>query len=82
MITPDYRSFVTSEHSGLLEMCIDLGAELTAGDLIALIHNIERTGSVPVEYRSTIDGMLAGRHYPALIQPGDNLAVIAIRQPS
>ena len=82
LITPDYRSFVTSEHSGLLEMCIDLGAELTAGDLIALIHNIERTGSVPVEYRSTIDGMLVGRHYPALIQPGDNLAVIAIRQPS
>ena len=79
LATPDYRSFVTSEHSGLLEMCVDLGSELTAGDVIALIHDIERTGSAPVKYKATINGVLAGRHYPALIQPGDNLAVIAIR---
>jgi N-alpha-acetyl-L-2,4-diaminobutyrate deacetylase len=79
LVTPDHRSFVTSEHSGLLEMCVDLGADVKNGEVIALVHDIERTGTPPVEYKATIDGVLAGRHYPSLTQPGDNLAVIAIR---
>ena len=79
LVTPDHRSFITSEHSGLLEMCVDLGAEVKNGEVIALVHGIERTGTQPVEYKATIDGVLAGRHYPSLTQPGDNLAVIAIR---
>ena len=79
LVTPDHRSFVTSEHSGLLEMCVDLGAEVKNSEVIALVHDIERTGTQPVEYKATIDGVLAGRHYPSLTQPGDNLAVIAIR---
>ena len=60
-------------------MCVDLGAEVKNGEMIALVHGIERTGTQPVEYKATIDGVLAGRHYPSLTQPGDNLAVIAIR---
>jgi len=79
LVTPDHRSFVTSEHSGLLEMCVDLGSDVKIGEVIALVHDIERTGTQPVEYKATIDGVLAGRHYPSLTQPGDNLAVIAIR---
>ena len=79
LVTPDHRSFVTSEHSGLLEMCVDLGSDVKYGEVIALVHDIERTGTQPVEYKATIDGVLAGRHYPSLTQPGDNLAVIAIR---
>jgi len=79
LVTPDHRSFVTSEHSGLLEMCVDLGADVKNGEVIALVHDIGRTGTQPVEYKATIDGVLAGRHYPSLTQPGDNLAVIAIR---
>ena len=79
LVSPDHRSFVTSEHSGLLEMCVDLGSDVKNGEVIALVHDIERTGTQPVEYKATIDGVLAGRHYPSLTQPGDNLAVIAIR---
>ena len=79
LVTPDHRSFVTSEHSGLLEMCVDVGSDVKNGEVIALVHDIERTGTQPVEYKATIDGVLAGRHYPSLTQPGDNLAVIAIR---
>ena len=79
LVTPDHRSFVTSEHSGLLEMCVDLGADVKNGEVIALVHDIERTETQPVEYKATIDGVLAGRHYPSLTQPGDNLAVIAIK---
>ena len=79
LVTPDHRSFVTSEHSGLLELGVDLGADVKNGEVIALVHDIERTGTQPVEYKATIDGVLAGRHYPSLTQPGDNLAVIAIK---
>ena len=79
LVTPDHRSFVTSEHSGLLEMCVDLGADVKNGEVIALVHDIERTGTQPVEYKAPIDGVLAGRHYPSLTQPGDNIAVIAIK---
>ena len=79
LVTPDHSSFVTSEHSGLLEMCVDLGSDVKNGEVIALVHDIERTGTQPVEYKATIDGVLAGRHYPSLTQPGDNLAVIAIK---
>ena len=45
LVTPDHRSFVTSEHSGLLEFCVDLGAEVKNGEVIALVHDIERTGT-------------------------------------
>ena len=70
--------FITSEHSGLIEMCNDLGVEVKEGDLIAVIHDAERTGSAPVEYRSKVDGIFMGRHFPCLIKPGDFLAVIAL----
>ena len=76
--TPDKRCFVTSEHSGLLEMRAELGAEVEAGDLLALVHDVERTGTAPVEYRTGIGGILAGRHYPCLTRPGDNLAMVAV----
>ena len=79
LVTPDHRSFVTIDPSALLEMCVDLGSDVKNGEVIALVHDIERTGTQPVEYKATIDGVLAGRHYPSLTQPGDNLAVIAIR---
>ncbi|MDH3472625.1 MAG: N(2)-acetyl-L-2,4-diaminobutanoate deacetylase DoeB [Rhodospirillales bacterium] len=75
---PDGRCFVTSESSGLLEMCVDLGGEVRAGETIARVHDVERTGRPATEYRAKIDGVLAGRHFPGLVQPGDSLAVVAI----
>jgi len=75
---PDGRCFVTCEHSGLLEFCVNLGDVVAQNQVIARIYDVERTGTAPVEYRSNIDGILAGRHYPCLTKPGDNLAVIAI----
>lgn len=77
--TPDRRCFVTCEHSGLLEMCVDLGDEVKEGDVIAHIHDIERTGVPPIDYRASISGLLVGRHYPCLTKSGDNLAVIAVK---
>jgi N-alpha-acetyl-L-2,4-diaminobutyrate deacetylase len=75
----DENCFVTCEHSGLLEMRNDLGDEVQKGDLIAVIHDMERTGTAPVEYHAKVDGILVGRHYPCLTKPGDNLAVVALK---
>lgn len=75
---PDGNCYVFSESSGLLEPCVDLGSSVRAGDVLARIHNIERTGQPPVEYHAKMDGVLAGRHFPGLINSGDFLAVIAV----
>lgn len=74
---PDGDCFIASEHDGLLEMCRDLGEQVSQGEVIARIHDIRRTGSTPVEYRAGRDGLLAARHFPGLVQCGDTLAVIA-----
>ncbi len=74
---PDDDCFAFAEHAGLIEPCAGLGDEVAAGDLLARVHDLAHTGSAPVEYRAPRAGLLAGRHYPGLIQPGDFLAVIA-----
>jgi N-alpha-acetyl-L-2,4-diaminobutyrate deacetylase len=75
---PDQRCFVFSESAGLLEPCADLGDEVKAGQLIARVHDIRRTGLAPDEYYAGIDGILTGRHFPGLIAMGDFLGVIAV----
>ncbi|MEZ2353157.1 N(2)-acetyl-L-2,4-diaminobutanoate deacetylase DoeB [Caballeronia sp. RCC_10] len=74
---PDGSCFTTSEHPGLLEMCRDLGDMVQAGDVLARIHDITRSGAAPVEYRAKRAGLLAARHFPGLVQMGDTVAVVA-----
>jgi N-alpha-acetyl-L-2,4-diaminobutyrate deacetylase len=74
---PDANCFVASEHNGLLEMCRDLGENVTQGEVVARIHDTTRSGVAPVEYRATRSGLLAARHFPGLVQCGDTLVVIA-----
>nr|WP_294865861.1 N(2)-acetyl-L-2,4-diaminobutanoate deacetylase DoeB [uncultured Pseudogulbenkiania sp.] len=74
---PNDDCFVTSLHDGLLEMCIDLGREVAAGEVIARVYDTTRTGVAPVEYRAKRAGILASRHFPGLVQRGDTLAVVA-----
>lgn len=74
---PNGECFVTSEDSGLLEMCRDLGEEVSRGDLLARIHNVHRTGAIPIEYRAKRSGLLVARHFPGLVQCGDTLVVVA-----
>ena len=70
--------FVTSETAGLLELCVDLGEAVRSGDLLAKVHDPDRTGRAPVEYRAGMDGLLAGRHFPGLVQMGDPIAILAV----
>ncbi|PJI47955.1 MAG: N-alpha-acetyl diaminobutyric acid deacetylase DoeB [Pseudomonas sp.] len=74
---PDGDCFVASEHSGLLEMCRDLGERVERGEVLARVHDVLRTGAIPVEYRAKRSGILAARHFPGLVQSGDTLAVVA-----
>lgn len=74
---PDGTCYTTSEHTGLLEMCRDLGDMVRAGEVLARVHDIARTGTAPVEYSAKRDGLLAARHFPGLVQTGDTVAVVA-----
>ncbi|RED43772.1 N-alpha-acetyl-L-2,4-diaminobutyrate deacetylase [Aestuariispira insulae] len=74
---PDAACFITSESNGLFEICVDLGEAVEEGQLIARIHDAERTGTAPTEYRAKRSGILAARHFPGQIKIGDSLAVIA-----
>ena len=75
---PDKSCYVFSHSSGLIEQCADIGDTVKAGDLIARVYDVERTGVAPVEYHSGIDGILIGRHFPGHIGMGDFLAVVAV----
>jgi len=79
---PDDTCFVTAETSGLLEICVDLGETVRSGDLVARVHDPERTGSAPVDYLATMDGLLVGRHFPGLVQIGDPIVMLAVPRES
>ncbi|MBD0679085.1 N(2)-acetyl-L-2,4-diaminobutanoate deacetylase DoeB [Pseudomonas sp. V98_8] len=74
---PDSDCFIASEHDGLLEMCRDLGENVSKGEVIARVYDVTRSGVAPVEYRAARNGLLAARHFPGLVGCGDTLAVIA-----
>lgn len=75
---PGADCFVTAEGEGVLEMCVDLGAPVRRGQVLACVHPLDRTGVAPAVYRAGLDGLLAARHFPGLIGAGDCLAVVAV----
>lgn len=75
---PGGECFGFAEEGGLVAFRVDLGARVRAGDVIAEICPIGRTGLPAREYRAGIDGILAARHVPGLAKAGDCLAVIAV----
>ncbi len=76
---PDARCFITSESNGLVEYLVDLGAEVAAGQTIARVHDLDRTGAPPRDYQSRIDGLFFGRHFPGLIAMGDPVGIVGVR---
>jgi N-alpha-acetyl-L-2,4-diaminobutyrate deacetylase len=77
---PSGDCYVIGEHPGLIEPCLDLGQPVRAGQLVARVHDIQRTGAPAAEYRAHLDGLLVGRHFPGLVQVGDCLAVVGVPQ--
>jgi N-alpha-acetyl-L-2,4-diaminobutyrate deacetylase len=75
---PSADCFTFAEADGMIEACIDLGRPVLAGDTVARIYPIGRTGVAPSEYRARVGGVLAARHFPGLVQAGDCIAVVGV----
>jgi N2-acetyl-L-2,4-diaminobutanoate deacetylase len=74
---PSSDCFTFAQDDGLVAFARDLGDPVTAGDVVARVYPVGRTGVAPFEYRAAMDGVLAARHVPGLIKAGDCLSVIA-----
>jgi len=77
---PSDDCFIFAGDDGLVETCLDIGEDVSSGQIVARIHPVGRTGSAPIEHASALDGMLVARHFPGLVKPGDCLAVIGVEQ--
>ena len=77
---PDGDCFAFAETEGMLEMMVDLGDHIEAGEIIAQIWPLDRSGLAPQKVYAKKTGILAGRHFPGLVSMGDCLAVIGIVQ--
>ncbi|WP_085983972.1 N(2)-acetyl-L-2,4-diaminobutanoate deacetylase DoeB [Allomesorhizobium alhagi] len=75
---PSGDCFSFAEDDGLIETMIDLGESVEAGQVVARIHSVGRTGGAPQEIRATMSGVLAARHFPGLVKAGDCAAVLAV----
>jgi N-alpha-acetyl-L-2,4-diaminobutyrate deacetylase len=82
MHTPAGDCFTVAEDAGILEILVDLGGMVSAGDPIGRVHFFESVHRPPRLYRAARDGMLICRHAPGLIQPGDCLALLAADYPA
>jgi N-alpha-acetyl-L-2,4-diaminobutyrate deacetylase len=74
---PDARCFVFSEHPGLLEPMVDLGATVEEGQPIARLWPADRSGAPPRQLCARLSGLLTARHFPGLVAMGDCVGVIA-----
>lgn len=74
---PSSDCFAFAEDDGLVAFVRDLGEEVKAGETIARVYPVGKTGLTPIDYRAAMDGVLAARHVPGLIKAGDCLSVIA-----
>jgi len=75
---PDGDCYLQSEHSGILELCFSLGDTIKAGDTLARVHSIERTGEEPKTYAAKRDGILLARRHLGKVTIGDTIAVLAV----
>ena len=72
--------FLFAETAGLCEPLADLGADIRAGAPLARIWPMDDMAADPVICPAPIDGIVAARHFPGLVQMGDCLAVVAVPQ--
>ncbi len=78
---PNGDCFVFSHDDGLYEPMVDLGEQVSKGDIIARIWPVARTGVPAIEYKAKMSGRLISRHFPGLIKSGDCAAVVGVIVP-
>jgi len=71
------EDYLLAPESGVLEMCVDLGAKVKAGQTVALLHHLERPDRSPEQIIAGSSGYLITMRAPCLTQQGDCVAVIA-----
>lgn len=74
---PEADAYIVSEVDGVIEWLVALGEPIAPGQVIARVHEHRTLGVEPVEYRATVDGILAMRHVPGLVKMGDAIAMQA-----
>ena len=75
---PDDACFHFTDEGGLLELLIALGDPVRAGDPVARIWPMGRTGAEPRVMHAQRDGLLMARHHPGICRAGDCIAVLAV----
>ncbi len=76
---PEDRCFVFCQAAGMIEYLVGLGDVTSAGQPIAQVWPVDRTGVAPVRCHAAKDGILTARHVPGLIKMGDFVGLIATR---
>lgn len=71
------EDYLLAPESGILEMCVDLGAKVKAGQTVGLLHHLERPDRPPERIIAGSSGYLVTMRAPCLTQQGDCVAVIA-----
>lgn len=74
---PGEECFHFADEAGLLQPLADLGDRVDTGQPLARIWPADRTGRPPIEVLAQMEGVVAARHFPGLVQMGDCLAVLA-----
>ncbi|MBF9043382.1 N-alpha-acetyl diaminobutyric acid deacetylase DoeB [Rhodobacterales bacterium HKCCE4037] len=72
----DPAGFHFATHRGLFHPQADLGDTVEEGQTLAHIYHPEDLEAAPKQIRAARPGLLAARHVPGLIQPGDCAFVI------
>ena len=70
----DYRF---APESGIYENLVELGADVSAGEMVGQIHFIERPDRTPVPVFAPSAGVLIGNRGPSVVAQGDCVACIA-----
>ena len=72
----DPRDYIMAPSSGILEPLREMGDVVTAGEVIALIHNPERIEAPPQEVRTETPGLIMSRRSNPLTAQGECIATL------
>ncbi|MBI1842502.1 MAG: succinylglutamate desuccinylase/aspartoacylase family protein [Verrucomicrobia bacterium] len=75
----DREDYLLAPESGVLEVCVDLGARVKRGQTLGFIHHLERPDRAPERLTARSSGYLVTMRAPCLAQQGDCVAVVAQR---
>ena len=73
----DWQDYRFAPESGIYESLVDIGAAVSAGQTVGLIHFLERPDREPGPVTAVTEGILIASRGPSLTAQGDCVACIA-----